>query len=312
MPIAGLCASHSPLKDYLSPGDEIEQEVAACFGKISAWVDDFAPELIVVLGPDHFNGFFYYLMPSFCVGAAAQGVGDWKTSRDPFPIDPDIAEACVKHLHDAGIDAALSYQMVTDHGCVQIIDQLFDWQTLPPILPIFINCAAPPLPPLHRTVAFGTALGQFLKTLERRVLVIGSGGLSHDPPIPQLKDAPPDVKKRLVEGGELTVEARAARQQRVIDDAEQRRAGTSKRTPLNPAWDKQFLGMLTARDFDQVCAMDDATITADGGCGGHEIRTWLAASAAINVTNAYEPKIHYYRAIEDWIAGYAVMTFDPN
>ena len=151
-----------------------------------------------------------------------------------------------------------------------------------------------------------------LTTLERRVLIIGSGGLSHDPPIPQLADAPPEVRKRLIEGGELSVEARAARQARVIDDAEQRSAGTSERTPLNPAWDKRFLDLLVAREFAQVCAMDDASITADGGCGGHEIRTWLAASAAIDTTGTYDPKVHYYRAIEDWIAGYAVMTFSPS
>lgn len=312
MTVAALCASHTPLKDYLSPGAEIEQEVAACFSEIRAWIDDFAPELVVVLGPDHFNGFFYKLMPSFCVGVAAQGVGDWQTSRDPFPIDTEISEHCARHLHQAGIDAALSYQMTTDHGCVQIIDQLFDWSQLPPVLPIFINCAAPPLPPLHRTVAFGKALGQFLATLERRVLVIGSGGLSHDPPIPQLADAPPEVRQRLIEGGELSVEARAARQARVIEDANNRRTDTSERTPLNPEWDRRFLKLLMAGDFDQLCTLNDLDITKDGGCGGHEIRMWMAASAAIEATGSFAPKLHYYRAIEDWIAGYAVMSFDPS
>ena len=312
MTVAALCASHSPLKDYLSPGVDIEQEVAACFSEIRAWVGDYAPELVVVLGPDHFNGFFYRLMPSFCVGVAAQGVGDWKTTSDPLPIDTEISEQCTKYLHQAGIDAALSYQMTTDHGCIQIIDQLFDWSVLPPVLPIFINCAAPPLPPLHRTVAFGKALGQFLATLDRRVLVIGSGGLSHDPPIPQLADAPPEVRQRLVEGGELSIEARAARQARVIEDANNRIAGTSERTPLNPEWDRRFLELLMAGNFDELCTLNDLDITKDGGCGGHEIRTWMAASAAIEASGSFTPKLHYYRAIEDWIAGYAVMSFDPG
>jgi hypothetical protein len=37
----------------------------------------FAPDLVVVFGPDHFNGFFYELMPSFCIGTAAEGTKDW-------------------------------------------------------------------------------------------------------------------------------------------------------------------------------------------------------------------------------------------
>ena len=32
-----------------------------------------ASYLVVVFGPDHFNGFFYELMPAFCIGTAAEG-----------------------------------------------------------------------------------------------------------------------------------------------------------------------------------------------------------------------------------------------
>lgn len=312
MTIAALCASHSPLIDYMSPPVEVKQEVTACLTELSSWVDDYAPDLLVVLGPDHFNGFFYDVMPSFCVGAAAEAVGDWKTSRGPYHVDTEVAEACVRHLHRHDIDSALSYKMLVDHGGVQILDQLFNWEALPPILPIFINCAAPPLPPLKRVVAFGAALGQFLGGLDRRVLVIGSGGISHDPPIPQLSTAPPELRNRLIEGSILSAEARTARQERVITDAERQQAGTSERTPLNPVWDQRFLEQLVARDFDEICVMDDDSITHNGGCGGHEIRTWIAACAAIDAAGAYNPNLRYYRAIPEWIAGYAVMTVEPT
>ncbi|MFT4581441.1 MAG: 2,3-dihydroxyphenylpropionate 1,2-dioxygenase [Gammaproteobacteria bacterium] len=310
MTITALCASHTPLKDYMSLGDEVAAEVNACMSTMKQWIEAFAPELVVVLGPDHFNGFFYNVMPSFCIGAAAQGVGDWKTSKMSYPTDPELAEAAVRHCHQSDIDVALSYQMFVDHGGVQILDQLFEWQNLPPVLPIFINCAAPPAPPLRRVLAFGTALGTFLSNLDRRVLVIGSGGLSHDPPIPQLHNAPPEVRRRLIEGGVLDPVARAARQQRVIDDAGLQQLGTSERTPLNPAWDQRFLEHLSAGDYDEICLMDDASITRDGGCGGHEIRPWIAASAAARAAGVNNPTVHYYRAIPQWIAGYAVMTFE--
>ncbi|MFT4560584.1 MAG: 2,3-dihydroxyphenylpropionate 1,2-dioxygenase [Gammaproteobacteria bacterium] len=310
MTIAALCASHTPLKDYMSPGDEVASEVNVCMSSIQQWVEAFAPELVVVLGPDHFNGFFYNVMPSFCIGAMAEGVGDWQTSKGTYPTDPELAEACVRHCHQSDIDVALSYQMRVDHGGVQILDQLFEWENLPAILPIFINCAAPPVPPLRRVLAFGTALGAFLSGLDRRVLVIGSGGISHDPPIPQLHNAPPEVRARLIEGGVLAPEARAARQQRVIDDAGRQQQGTSERTPLNPAWDRRFLEQLSAGDYGKICQMDDASITRDGGCGGHEIRSWIAASAAARAAGVNNSTLHYYRAIPQWIAGYAVMTFE--
>jgi len=309
MTLAALCASHTPLKDYLSPGTAIEKEISDCFTGIGTWVDGFAPDLVVVLGPDHFNGFFYQLMPSFCVGAAVEAIGDWKTPAGAFPVDAAIAEGCVRALHQQGIDAALSHRMVVDHGVVQILDQLFDWEALPPILPIFINCAAPPLPPLARVVALGRTLGRYLASLERRVLIIGSGGLSHDPPIPRLIDAPEEVRRRLIDGG-LSPAARTARQQRVLDEAVSQRDGSSQRTPLNPKWDQAFLDLLVTRNFEKICDMDDDSITRNGGCGGHEIRTWVAASAAIDVARAYHPRVHYYRAIPTWVAGFGVMTLE--
>lgn len=38
-------------------------------------------------------------------------------------------------------------------------------------MPVFINCAAPPLPPLHRVKALGEGLGQFLEKQSCRVLI---------------------------------------------------------------------------------------------------------------------------------------------
>ncbi len=309
MSVTALCASHTPLKDYRSPGAAIEQEIAEVFTELQEWTRTCAPDLLVVIGPDHFNGFFYRLMPSFCIGALARGVGDWQTRRGPLPTEPALAEQCVQALQRGGSDPALSFDMAVDHGCTQIIEQLFDWPSCPPVLPIFINCAAPPLPPLRRVDAFGTALGHFLAGLDRKVLVIGSGGLSHDPPLPVLHNAPPAVRKRLIEGGDLSVAARNERQQRVLDDALRQTTGTSERVPLNPDWDERFLTALIANERSRLLDLDDAAISREGGAGGHEIRTWVAAAACARAAHATSARVHYYRAIPEWVAGYGIATF---
>lgn len=307
MAVAVLCASHTPLKDYAAVAPAVEQEVAAGLAELRARVAAFAPDRVVVVGPDHFNGFFYRLMPAFCLGAAATSVGDWNTPAGALPCDAALAEAGTVALHAAGIDSALSYDMDVDHGVTQILAQLFDWQLLPTVLPVFVNCAAPPRPPLQRVISFGTALGEWAASLHGHTLLIASGGLSHDPPIPTLTEAPPPVRERLVSGGRLDADARAARQQRVLDDAAAQVEGASPRTPLNPAWDEAFLQRLAARDFDAVATMDDVAITRDGGCGGHEIRTWLAVAAAANAAGLAPLERLYYRAIPQWVAGYGLM-----
>ena len=81
---------------------------------------------------------------------------------------------------------AISAAMDVDHGTVQPLQKLFGDATAKPVIPIFVNSVATPLGPLRRVRALGTAVGRHLATLGRRVLVIGSGGRSHDPPVPTL------------------------------------------------------------------------------------------------------------------------------
>jgi 2,3-dihydroxyphenylpropionate 1,2-dioxygenase len=308
MTVAALFASHTPLKDYCSPGPEIEREVDACLAEVRDWVAEFEPDLVIALGPDHFNGFFYRVMPSFCIGTAMTSVGDWNTPAGVVPVAVEAAQACVRALHNDGIDVAISHRMEVDHGFTQLLNQMFEWSQMPPVLPVFVNCAAPPLPPLPRVVALGRALGNFAAAHGGKILITASGGLSHDPPIPTLVDAPEPVRERLIAGGTLSNEARAARQQRVLDDAGKQVHGLSERTPLNPLWDQNFLDLLKDNNLDAIYAMDDNSITVQGGCGGHEIRPWLAAAAAARVAGSATFEQRYYRTIPEWVAGYGIMT----
>ncbi len=63
MPQALLCMSHSPLLEHTNPPAEVKAAVEEAFEKARAFVKDFDPDLIINFGPDHYNGFFYDLMP---------------------------------------------------------------------------------------------------------------------------------------------------------------------------------------------------------------------------------------------------------
>ena len=311
MPLAALFASHTPLKDYLDPGPGIAAEVDACLAEARAWVHAFAPELVIEFAPDHFNGFFYQLMPSFCVGAAAESVGDWRTATGPLPVAGELAQQLVEAVHEGGVDVALSHRMMVDHGFTQLLESLFDAGRTPPLIPVFINCAAPPRPPMARVRALGQAVGRFAAASGQRVLLLASGGLSHDPPVPLLEGAPSAVRERLIAGGSLSPEARAARQDNVLREGQNFVAGSSRRTPLNPDWDRAFLDALQAGDLDRLAGLQDADITRDGGAGGHEVRTWLAAAAALAAAGPYRAQRRYYRPITPWIAGFGVVSAQP-
>ena len=189
VPIALCCMSHSPLLNLPGPPQDLLDDIDGALAQAREFVEGFDPELVVIFAPDHYNGFFYKLMPPFCIGTEAQGVGDYGTHKGPLDVPEATAVACAKAVLSAGVDVAVSANMDVDHGTVQPLEKLFGRATAHSVIPIFINSVATPLGPLHRCRTLGTAVGSYLATLNKRVLVVGSGGLSHDPPVPTLATA---------------------------------------------------------------------------------------------------------------------------
>jgi 2,3-dihydroxyphenylpropionate 1,2-dioxygenase len=316
MPVKLICASHSPLMEFASPQRaEQETNVRAAFEKMAAEVKAFDPTLIITFGPDHFNGFFYDLMPSFCVGIRATAAGDWNygAENNKINVPEETALHLVRRVLDEGVDVAYSYRMQADHGVTQPLHFLCDGQLdRYPTIPVFINGAATPMPTTKRTVALGRAIGQFIKSLNlenERVLILGTGGLSHDPPTPQMGSVPPEVEEFLIAGRNPSTEARHARQAKIIAVGQKLAAGdTSVAVPLNAAWDIALLETFKNADFAAIEAMTEAEIRRDGGRGGQEVRSWIAAFAALSELGEYHMTTQVYEAISEWIAGFGIVS----
>ncbi|OAL79967.1 3-(2,3-dihydroxyphenyl)propionate dioxygenase [Acinetobacter sp. SFB] len=316
MAVKLICASHSPLMEFASPQEKHKEEkVRETFAKLAAEVEAYDPTLIITFGPDHFNGFFYDLMPSFCVGIRATAAGDWDYGKDNNKINvpEEIAVKLVRRVMDEGVDVAYSYRMQADHGVTQPLHFLCGGHLdRYPTIPIFINGAAAPMPTTKRTVALGRAVGQFIKSLNlenERVLVLGTGGLSHDPPTPQMGAVPPEVEEFLIAGRNPTPEARQARQAKIIAVGQRLAAGdTSVAVPLNPEWDRALLKTFAQADFAAIEAMTEDEIRVEGGRGGQEVRSWMAAFAALHEVGEYEMTAHCYEDISEWIAGFGIVS----
>jgi 2,3-dihydroxyphenylpropionate 1,2-dioxygenase len=314
MPVNAAFASHSPLMSIRSPDSAVEAEVRAGFDGLAAAVAAYDPELVILLGTDHYFGFFYDVMPAFCIGMAAHSAADYGMPAGDLSVAGETAGNLTSAIHAANIDIAVSHNMRVDHGFTHTLQMLFGGIDKVPVVPIFLNCAAPPFPPLTRTRKLGEAIGQFARGLEKRVLVIASGGLSHDPPTPQLGSAPPPVREMILGGGRnLTDEMRDMRLQRLLNVTDQISGNEVETRPLNPAWDEAFIDQVIAGDFDSIATLEDQEIDKAAGRGGHEIRTWLAAAAALDggrpngASSGAREIFRYYRAVDEWLCGMGLL-----
>lgn len=310
MPLALCCMSHSPLLDITTQHPDVERDVGAALAAGRAFAAEFDPDAVVAFVPDHFNGFFYRVMPPFCLGTAATAVGDYASPAGPLDVPAELAGACAQSVLDAGIDLAVSMRMELDHATAQPLRELFGALDARPVIPVFVNSAAPPLGPLSRARQLGAAIGRFFAGREERVLLVGSGGLSHDPPVPDLRTAPPEVAERLISGRPLRPEEAERKHSGAIEEGRRLAAGTSGRQALTPDWDNAFLDVLASGELGELDGWTNAEI-AGHGCGAHEIRTWAAAYAALAAGGPYEVSYRYYRPVPEYIAGFAVTTARP-
>lgn len=306
-----LCMSHTPLMAFNEPQPGVRDEVEAVIARAKAFVEEVDPTLVVTFGPDHYNGFFYDLMPPFAICFAGAGVGDYDTAEGPFTVPEETAAAMAQAVADAGVDVAISRSAELDHGAVQIPEIVLGSIDRFPTIPVFVNGVAPPFVPMRRIRLFGEAIGRFLAGLDERVLLVGSGGLSHDPPVPRWVTATDEQRAFLLAGRHPTPEARAARQERTISTGRAFARGEADIIDLNPRWDNDFLDVCASGEVERFDGYTAEQMVLDAGNSSHEVRCWVAAYAAQAAAGPYAVHDRYYRAIPEWIAGFGYLAAGP-
>jgi 2,3-dihydroxyphenylpropionate 1,2-dioxygenase len=276
-----ICASHSPGMER-----DIDRVQGSSFraglAQARSIVSAFDPDLIVLFGGDHRRA-FRHVVPSFAVALSAGTLAEAGHEPGVLDVPHDVARSLAEHLLDEGIDVAVCRKIQLDHAFAQPLRDLVGSLDGRPVIPIPINCATAPLPRADRVLALGDAVASFLDGRSERVLVIGTGGLSHSPPSLEIDTWDLDD---------------AERARLIADGAE------SARTKIRPEWDATFLDAITAWDRAGLVELAD-TAHASAGAGANEVRTWLAAGAAgggIPLNRlVYEP-------VEEWITGMAAVT----
>jgi len=311
---AFLGLSHTPLMGLNPIPPAVERPLQDALATARERAKAFAPDLVVLIAPDHYNGFFNDLMPAFCIGTQAHGVGDYLSPEGPLNVNGDVAIRLADHLMDVGFDIAVSRRMRVDHGFTQPLQILWGGLDSPPVIPLFVNAvAAPGIPRVRRCRALGDAIGRFLERLPGRTLLIGSGGLSHDPPVPTLANPDPAIRERITVRREATAEEQEAKKQRVMAAGLALAAGDCSMKPLNPEWDRKWMDAIAAggADLDALNEMDEESIARHGGFSAHESKTWLIGRAAIG-SGAADCAFRFYQAIPDYIAGFGALWLTPR
>lgn len=184
----GLLMSHAP---NITAKPELVDEarwgrLKGAFDEARRLVVDARPDLIVAFINDHFQNFFLDGMPAFCIGIGEEhpipstGAEFLKVRPRIANGQPAVARRLLECLLDAEFDLAYSEELKFFDETAVPLRFLFPEEIELPLVPILTNCVAPPLPSLRRCYKLGRAVGEALVEMSvGRVLVLGSGGMSH-------------------------------------------------------------------------------------------------------------------------------------
>jgi 2,3-dihydroxyphenylpropionate 1,2-dioxygenase len=178
--VGGVCMAHAP-QFFTLPDTEdrntVERvrQLAARNGEKLKALD---PDVTLVVANDHANQFLLHCVPSFAIHRGKEASGHFAGRDFRFDVDSDTATDLVRYLQDEKFDPAFTSTAELDYAFGIPLTFL---KMTGPIIPIYVNAYVPPQPRMERCYHLGQAIDRALRAMDKRAVVVASGGLSHFP-----------------------------------------------------------------------------------------------------------------------------------
>ncbi|TDE94954.1 extradiol ring-cleavage dioxygenase [Occultella glacieicola] len=188
---AVLASTHHPFyyKATTSPPEERPPFAAEWQRKVEAYRETLtaaAPDVLVMVGADHFHQFFLDNYPQFLIGRAERYDATFYNEQREFGLPTYVLDGEVelsRYLHEGllerDFDFAFSHELKLDHSIICPIITVRPEADLP-VVPVYTNIFAPPMPSPKRFWQVGRAIREIIDAWpsDLRVAAIGTGHLS--------------------------------------------------------------------------------------------------------------------------------------
>jgi protocatechuate 4,5-dioxygenase beta chain len=189
---AVLATTHHPFylkATHLTPPEERMPQAAEWRRKVEAYRETLTaaqPDILVMVGADHFHQFFADNYPAFLIGKQPMYDATFYNEEREFSIPryllqghEELSGFMLQGLLDRGFDLAVSHELKLDHSIICPIITTRPQADLP-VVPIYTNIFAPPMPSPKRFWDLGRAIRSVIDEYpsDKRIAAIGSGHLS--------------------------------------------------------------------------------------------------------------------------------------
>ncbi|WP_052809648.1 DODA-type extradiol aromatic ring-opening family dioxygenase [Streptomonospora alba] len=189
--VGAFTASHSPgitaWPERAEPAKRAAVESA--FADARSRIDALEPDAIVAVSVEHFTNFHLGNLPAFAVatsdsylGPVTEEMGDFlNVEQRRYPGHSRLG----RHLYGFALESEFDPALVEgglefdENFCVPF--KHLDPESKYPLVPVIVNGVNPPWPTVRRCYDFGRMIRRAIEaqTEVQRVVVVGTGGLSH-------------------------------------------------------------------------------------------------------------------------------------
>jgi protocatechuate 4,5-dioxygenase, beta chain len=181
--VGGFIVPHDPLI-FINPQKADGTEVFAAFCDVRRRIAALEANCAIVIGADHYILFGPNCLPQFVIGIGeAHGPIDALpgVANRPIPTHPELATQIARHGHAAGYDWAVSKSMAVDHAVGVPVRCCLPDDDSVAVVPVYLASGVEPLVSKRRAFDLGCSIASAVADFpsDDRVVVIGSGGISH-------------------------------------------------------------------------------------------------------------------------------------
>ncbi|MGD9945022.1 MAG: hypothetical protein AB7L76_15575 [Burkholderiaceae bacterium] len=184
--------------------DDDRAATQAGFARLGKAFADAGIDTLITVTSEHIVNLQPRMAPAFVVGVGERHAAFPEPQFNLEPVtragDPALAQELVQALYEQGLDPAHSCELRLDHGATLPL-ALLKLPAQVAIVPIVINCFFPPLPPLKRCRALGTAIAAAMQRskLQRKIGLLATGGISHTVGAPGMDRNDPELDAGFVQ-----------------------------------------------------------------------------------------------------------------
>lgn len=189
--VGAFTASHSPgITGWPHRADEAQRvAVEKAYTEARDRIEALQPDAIIAVSVEHFTNFHLGNLPAFAIGTGESYLGPVTKEMGAF-LDveqhqyPGQAELG-RHLYEFALESEFDPALVEggldfdENFCVPF--KHLDPESKYPIVPVIVNGVNPPWPTPKRCYDFGRMVRRAVEaqSVAQRVVVVGTGGLSH-------------------------------------------------------------------------------------------------------------------------------------